>query len=190
MKHSLSALVLASLLALSGCASVFGPPLTPGMPVQEVIARKGAPAIEYPDGNTKILEWPAGEWSQYAYMARIGPDGRLISYDNVRTREKFATIKVNQFNKNDVLRTVGHPTETEYLPLKKQEVWSYRYKEEGIWNSMMHIYFDSSGIVRGMENGQDPLYLRDNGFFGGLGGIGGGIGIGIGGGGGGIGIGF
>ena len=52
---------------------------------------------------------------------------------------------------------------------------------------MMHIYFDSSGIVRGMENGQDPLYLRDNGFFGGPGM---GIGIGIGGGGGGIGIGF
>lgn len=188
MKHALSALILASSLTLAGCASVFGPPLVPGMPVQEVIARKGAPAIEYPDGDTTLLEWPAGEWSQYAYMARIGPDGKLISYDNVRTREKFATIKVNQFNKNDVLRTVGHPTETEYLPLRKQEVWSYRYKEDGLWNSMMHIYFDSNGIVRGMENGQDPLYLRDNGFWGGPG-----IGIGIGGGrrvGGGIGVGF
>lgn len=123
--------------------------------------------------TTTILEWPAGEWSQYAYMARIGPDGKLISYDNVRTREQFAKIKVNQFNKNDVLRTIGHPTETEYLPLKKQEVWSYRYKEEGMWNSMMHVYFDGSGIVRGMENGQDPLYLRD-GFWGP------GVGIGIG----------
>ena len=91
-----------------------------------------------------------------------------------------------------MLRTVGHPTETDYLPLKKQEVWSYRYREEGIWNSMMHIYFDSSGIVRGIENGQDPMYLRDNGFFGGIGGFG--IGIGGGtrgvGGGAGIGIGF
>lgn len=187
MKHSLSALLLATTLALVGCASVFTP-LTPGMPVQEVIALKGQPAIQYPDGNTTILEWPAGEWSQYAYMARIGPDGKLISYDNVRTREQFAKIKVNQFNKNDVLRTIGHPTETEYLPLKKQEVWSYRYKEDGMWNSMMHVYFDSNGIVRGMENGQDPLYLRD-GFWGGPGigigvgsggRIGGGIGIGIG----------
>ncbi|MCZ4065055.1 hypothetical protein NB636_00185 [Oxalobacter aliiformigenes] len=188
MKHSFLACILASSFMLTGCASMFGPPLTPGMPVQQVIARNGPPAIEYPDGDTKVLEWPVSEWSQYAYMARIGPDGKLISYENVRTREKFATIKVNQFNKNDVLRTIGHPTETEYFPLKKQEAWSYRYKEEGIWNSMMHIYFDSSGIVRGMENGQDPLYLRDNGFFGGPGGMG--IGIGIGGGGGGIGIGF
>ena len=34
------------------------------------------------------------------------------------------------------------------------------YKEEGIWNSMMYIYFDSQGIVRRMENGMDPMYLR------------------------------
>ena len=106
MKRTLSAFVLAASLTLAGCASVFTP-LTPGMPVQEVIALKGPPAIQYPDGNTTILEWPAGEWSQYAYMARIGPDGKLISYDNVRTREQFAKIKVNQFNKNDVLRTIG-----------------------------------------------------------------------------------
>ena len=196
MKRSFSALALSALLTLGGCAAIMGPQFTPGMPVEQVIAYNGPPAIEYPDGNTRLLEWPVGEWSQYASMARVGPDGKLISYENVRTREKFGTIQVNQFNKNDVLRTVGHPTETSYLPLKKQEVWSYRYKEEGIWNSMMHIYFDSSGIVRGIENGQDPLYLRDNGLFGSFGGIGSGIGIGIGGGtrgvggGAGIGIGF
>ena len=48
MKHTLSALVLATSLTLAGCASVFTP-LTPGMPVQEVIALIGQPAIQYPD---------------------------------------------------------------------------------------------------------------------------------------------
>ncbi len=161
MKPFFQVVLLLASLMLTGCASLFGPPLTPGMSEQQVIARNGPPAIEYSDGNTKLLEWPVSEWSQYAYMAKIGPDGTLISYENVRTREKFATIQVNRFNKNDVLRTVGHPTETEYLPLKKQEVWSYRYKEYDVWNSMMHIYFDANGIVRGMENGMDPLYLYD-----------------------------
>lgn len=165
MKSLLSACLLASVLTLTGCASLMGPPLVPGTPVQQVIARNGPPAVEYIDGNTKILEWPVSEWSQYAYMAKIGPDGKLISYENVRTREKFATITINQSNKNDVLKTLGHPTETQYLPLKKQEAWSYRYKEDGVWNSMMHIYFDSSGIVRGMENGMDPLFLRKNGIL-------------------------
>ena len=93
-------------------------------------------------------------------MAKIGPDGRLISYEQVLTREKFDTIQIDHFSKNDVLKTVGHPTETDYLPLVDREVWAYRYKEDGIWNSMMYIYFDSQGIVRRMENGQDPMYLR------------------------------
>ena len=99
MKRSFSALALAGLLTLGVCASLMGPQFTPGMPVEQVIAYNGPPAIEYPDGNTRLLEWPVGEWSQYAYMARVGPDGKLISYENVRTREKFGTIQVNQFNK-------------------------------------------------------------------------------------------
>jgi hypothetical protein len=38
------------------------------------------------------------------------------------------------------------------------EVWSYRYKEAGVWNSMMHVHFDERGIVRQMLNGPDPRY--------------------------------
>lgn len=146
-------------LALSGCASIFSTP-EPGMSAEEVIALKGRPDAEYPDGDSRLLEWSVGPWAQYAYMAKISPDGRLISYEQVLTREKFDTIRIDHFRKNDVLKTVGHPTETDYLPLADREVWSYRYKEDGIWNSMMYIYFDSQGIVRRMENGQDPMYLR------------------------------
>lgn len=156
----LTLLILSLLLMLSGCASIFTTP-TPGTSVQEVIALKGQPDAEYQDGNTRLLEWSVGPWAQYAYMARIGPDDRLISYEQVLTREKFGTIQINRFTKNDVLKTVGHPTETDFLPLIDREVWAYRYKEEGIWNSMMYIYFDNQGIVRRMENGLDPMYLRD-----------------------------
>lgn len=146
-------------LTLSGCASIFSTP-APGTPAEEVIALKGTPDAEYLEGDTRLLEWSVGPWAQYAYMARIGPDGRLISYEQVLTREKFDTIRIDHAGKNDVLKTVGHPTETDYLPLIDREVWAYRYKEEGIWNSMMYIYFDSQGIVRRMENGQDPMYIR------------------------------
>ena len=62
MKRSFSALALAGLLTLGGCASLMGPQFTPGMPVEQVIAYNGPPAIEYPDGNTRLLEWPVGEW--------------------------------------------------------------------------------------------------------------------------------
>ncbi|MCZ4065056.1 outer membrane protein assembly factor BamE [Oxalobacter aliiformigenes] len=158
MKRSITLTLLLPLM-LSGCASVFSTPV-PGTPAEEVIALKGSPDAEYLDGNIRLLEWSVGPWAQYAYMARIGPDGRLISYEQVLTREKFDTIRIDHFSKDDVLKTVGHPTETDYLPLVDREVWAYRYKEDGIWNSMMYIYFDSQGIVRRMENGQDPMYLR------------------------------
>ncbi len=152
--------LLIPFLVLTGCASIFTTP-SPDTPVEEVIALKGQPDAEYREGDTRLLEWSVGPWAQYAYMARIGPDGRLISYEQVLTREKFGTIQLNRSTKNDVLKTVGHPTETDFLPLIDREVWAYRYKEEGIWNSMMYIYFDKQGIVRRMENGLDPMYLRD-----------------------------
>jgi hypothetical protein len=66
------------------------------------------------------------------------------------------------------LRTVGHPSETSYLPRQELEVWSYPYKEQGVWNSIMHIQFDRAGIVQRMENGMDLRFDRDGkfGFFG------------------------
>ena len=154
-------LVFSLSMLLSGCASIFTTP-QPGTSEQEVIALKGQPDAVYQVGDTRLLEWSVGAWSQYAYMAKIGPDGKLLSYEQVLTREKFGSIPIDRFTKLDVLQTVGHPTETDYLPLIDREVWSYRYKEEGIWNSMMYIYFDSQGIVRRMENGMDPMYLRAN----------------------------
>ncbi len=158
-----STLLLASLL-LSGCASM-GPPVMPGDSEQEVVAKRGVPSGRYQDGDQVLLEYPGGAFGQYAYMARIGPDGRLISYEQVLTVEKFATIKINESNKSDVLKTVGRPSETSWLSLPQLEVWSYRYRENDVWNSIMHIHFDQAGIVRKMENARDPLFEEDDFMF-------------------------
>lgn len=147
-------------IMLSGCASIFSTP-QPGISEEELVAMRGRPDAEYIEGDTRLLEWTVPAWGQYAYMAKIGPDGKLISFEQVLTREKFDSIRIGQYNRDDVLKTVGHPTETDYLPLIDRDVWTYRYKEEGIWNSIMYIYFDPQGIVRRKENGLDPIYLRD-----------------------------
>jgi hypothetical protein len=89
-------------------------------------------------------------------MARIDSSGKLISYEQVLTNQKFATLKPGIATKEDVLHTVGAPSETSYLPLSQLEVWSYPYKESGVWDSMMHVHFDKSGIVRRLESGPDP----------------------------------
>ncbi len=150
-----------SVSLLSGCASFQRP--QPGISEAEVIALRGKPVYEMQDGDIRLLEWPANNSNQYSYMAKIGQDGKLISFEQVLTVENFSALKPGISTKEDVLKKVGHPNrfESEYLPLVDSEVWTYRYKESGAWDSMMHIHFDRNGIVKRLENGLDPLYIRD-----------------------------
>lgn len=160
MKTSIASAALLCLLA-AGCTTV---PLQPGEPEASVIAKLGRPSHTYQDGNSRLLEYMRGPGRQKTYMARIGPDGKLNSYRQVLTSENFATIKVDVATKDDVLRTIGAPGGTSYLPLRNMEVWSYAYKEADVWNSMMHVHFDRNGIVRQMMNGPDPAYDREDMF--------------------------
>lgn len=148
---------LAAALVLVGCG-LFRQQPSLGDPLPLVREKMGEPTAVYPDGAGQKLEYATAPFGQYTWMARIGPDGRLVSFEQVLTGETFATIKIDQANKADVLRTIGHPAETSYLALPDLEVWSYRYKESDVWNSMMHVHFDRNGIVRMMQNGPDPMF--------------------------------
>ena len=155
---------LATALLLSACAT-FGPPPMPGDTVQTVVDKLGPPKGVYPDPDAgQVFEYPQGPMGQVTFMARFGADNRLQSYEQVLTSEKFGMIKVDRATKDDVLRTIGRPAERSYVALRNYEVWSYRYKESGVWNSMMHVHFDRDGIVRMMLNGPDPMY-DDRKFF-------------------------
>lgn len=158
MKAFIASLQLLVSALSAKCMSFFSPYPLPGANEQEVVVRMGEPANRYRDGSQTLLEYPGGHFGQQTFMARMGPDGRMISLEQVRTLEKFGTVKVGQASKDDVLRNVGTPSETSWLPLPQQEVWSYRYRENNVWDSMMHIHFDQDGVVRKIENGRDPLY--------------------------------
>lgn len=156
-------------IVLGSACSVLAPAqLSPGETEEEVLAKLGRPTARIPDSNGYLLEYSRNPWGQATDMARFGNDGRLISYEQVLTSAKFAIIKLGISTKSDVLRTVGHPSHTSYLPRQQLEVWTYPYKESGAWNSLMHIHFDNDGIVRKMENGQDLRFDHDGKFgFGG-----------------------
>jgi len=154
-KASLAALAL----SLGACAPLFRAPPPLGSPLPEVQAQLGTPRAVYrlPDGS-QVLEYAGQPMGQFQHMATIGPDGRLVSYEQVLTGEKFATVKIGKWTKEDILRTFGHPAETSRVGFRDYEVWSYRYKEAGVWNSMMHVHFDQQGIVQQLINGPDPMY--------------------------------
>jgi hypothetical protein len=150
------ALVLSLSAFLCACAGWGTPPVRTGQSESEVIARLGQPTHRYQDGQQHLLEYMHGPMGQTTYMARIDADGKLVSYEQVLTAEKFNTIKPGQTRKEDVLRIIGAPSETAAFPFSQLEAWSYPYKEQGAWDSMMSVYFDTAGVVRKLENGPDP----------------------------------
>jgi len=158
MKRILLPLFAATALSLSGCASLFAPPVAPGASEAEVIARLGKPGAVYPDGNSHLLSYPGGAFGQYSYMARIGADGKLISYEQVWTLRNFQAIKVGQDSKEDVLRLLGQPTQVTRYARIPFDAWNYGFKESGVWNSQMSVFFDDQGIVQKVQNGPDPRY--------------------------------
>jgi hypothetical protein len=155
---------LAALITLAGCAGMVRTVPSIGEPRDAVLAKFGAPTGSYRLANEEVLEYATGPFGQETYMARIGPDGKLASFEQVLTGQKFATLKIGAANKEEVRRTLGRPAETSYLALPDLEVWSYRYKENGVWNSMMHAHFDRQGILRMMQNGPDRMY-EERRFF-------------------------
>lgn len=145
-----------SALLLAGCAMRTAP--TPGDPLDVVQSKMGTPTAVYTDGPSRTLEYATGPMGQFTWMAHLGPDGRLLSYEQVLTSEKFATIQIDRATKDQVLRTIGRPAERSHVAMNDYEVWSYRYKEAGVWNSLMHVHFDGQGVVRQMMNAPDPMY--------------------------------
>jgi len=146
-------------LSLGGCAALVRPAPPPGATLAEVTAQLGQPNAVYrePDGG-QDLEYRGQPMGQFQYMARIGPDGRLIVYEQVLTDASFAKVKIDHTTKDEILRMFGQPAEVSRVYAHNYEVWSYRYKESGVWNSMMSVNFDEHGIVRQMLNGPDPRY--------------------------------
>ena len=161
MKNFAKNLIFAAALGLSGCATVFGPAPAVGDTEAQTVAKRGPPSAVYQDGADKLLSYAPGYWGQYSYMARIGPDGRVKSYDQVWTDARFAMIKPNISTKEDVLRIVGTPSKIGSYARNPYSAWTYGYRESGVWNSSMTIYIDNNGLVRGLENGPDRRYEHD-----------------------------
>jgi len=147
---------------LSGCAGLGGPAIGPGATEDEVIARLGQPTHVYQDGDSRLLEYMRGPMGQTTNMARIGPDGRLQSFEQVLTMERFARIVPGQTRQEQVLRIVGAPSEVKFYRHMGMQGWNYPYRENNVWDSMMTIYIDGAGLVRRMENGPDPRRMPSN----------------------------
>jgi outer membrane protein assembly factor BamE (lipoprotein component of BamABCDE complex) len=150
-------------LFLSACAMPDS--IKPGTAQSDVLSTFGKPESQFdmPDGG-KRFEYNRGEWMQRTWMVDFDRDGRVARVDQVRDEAHFARLQPGTDNKASVHRALGTPMKVEYYPPSKLTGWLYPYRESGVFNSVMTVMFDPSGVFQRAENGPDPRFLggKDN----------------------------
>lgn len=117
-----------------------------------------------PDGGQRLI-WSTQPAGQYAWRTDVDNSGRIDRVIPVLTDEMFRTLQSGRWTQEDVMCAFGPPAINAGvgMPSAHQVVWSYRYRQNGVWNSLMHVYFGSDGeYVTRMHPGPDPMFDRDN----------------------------
>lgn len=146
-------------LLLTACSSMHDIPA--GTPLSEVQGRYGAPTVACPlETGQQRLIWSSQPMGQFAWATVVSTDERVGPVEQILTDTAFAQVKSGNWDKQRLHCTFGPPAEVSVvgLPGSRSLVWSYRYRQAGAWNSLMHFYFDESGRVTRMHPGPDPMY--------------------------------
>lgn len=161
-----STLVMGASLWLAGCVSIASAP--PGTPLTEVVAQFGAPTLQCVDrqGQARAV-WSGQPLGQYAWGTTVDAQGRIQGIESILTDEHFKVLKQGEWTPDQVRCAFGPPAliETVGLPSVRQVVWSYRYKQDHVWNSLMYVYFGRDGVrVTQFHPGPDPMYDQEDSF--------------------------
>lgn len=152
---------------LSGCASIKSIP--PGTPFAQVQAEFGRPnyTCPLPDGGERVI-WSGQPFGQFAWGTNVDAQGRVGEIQQLLTDQHFRVLDEGTWTAQQVLCEFGPPAETESvgMPSVRQVVWSYRYQQDGVWNSLMYVYMGRNGDqVTRHHPGPDPLYEPREGFM-------------------------
>ena len=172
MKDNFSRYIRTSLapLALSllgACTTMTNVP--PGTPLTQVEAEFGRAnfSCPAPDGGQRLI-WTGQPYGQYAWGTNVDSAGRTNGITSLLTTTHFRVLSEGEWTPDKVQCEFGPPAEisTVGLPSVRQIVWSYRFLENGAWNSLMHVYFGKDGSrVTHFHPGPDPMYDIQDWFF-------------------------
>ena len=102
--------------------------------------------------------WPTQPMGEVTTAADIDAAGKVINVRQVLQTGEFYRAEPDKWTQSDVLVQFGRPAETAYFPLKKRQVWSYRYLEDGVWYQLFNFAFDDAGVLRETLKSPDPLH--------------------------------
>jgi len=169
--HSLFRVTVASVvtaMVLGACAT--GPRWQVGDTLDVIQARMGAPTLMCPDGvqGDRVVIWSQQPFGQQVWAARVSAEGRLQTMEQMLTDAGFQRLAEGVWTPERLRCHFGPPAEIAQvgLPSTRQVVWSYRYLQEGVWHSLMHVYLGPDGDrVTHFHSGPDPMYERDFWWF-------------------------
>ncbi len=155
-----------AVLLLGGCASLTAIP--PDTPLDQVVSRFGAPTLQCKDrqGHDRVV-WSQQPLGQQAWGSTVDAQGRVQAIEPILTDAHFQILKQGVWTPEQVRCEFGPPAviETVGLPSVRQIVWSYRYRQDHVWNSLMYVYFGHDGArVTRFHPGPDPMYDQEDSF--------------------------
>ncbi|CAM3772701.1 hypothetical protein [Castellaniella denitrificans] len=153
-------------LWLAGCANIAATP--PGTPLAQVTAQFGAPTLQCVDrqGHDRVV-WSRQPLGQYAWGGTVDAQGRVQGIEPILTDEHFQVLKQGEWTADQVRCEFGPPAiiDTAGLPDVRQIVWSYRYKQDHVWDSLMYVFLGPDGDrVTKFHPGPDPMYDQEDSF--------------------------
>jgi hypothetical protein len=125
-------LALGLALTLAGCATFDGRGLTPGMSSAADVERvMGAPAEKRQAGAETWYYYPRQPFGRMTFVARLGPDGRLVAIEQRLTEENTEQLKVGATRAEQVRDLLGPPFEPMHQRLSGKDLWTYPMRIPG-----------------------------------------------------------
>lgn len=167
MKFSLFGPLATCAIVCAGCSNIAEAPV--GTSLTNMQAKFGSPTVTCPLAEAGIRAiWSQQPFGEYAWATNVNSDGNIGPVVQVLNDKLFEQLSVGVWDANRVQCEFGPPATIDRvgLPGSTKTVWSYRYRQYGVWYSMMYVFFDpTTNFVVDHYPGPDPWYLDDRGWF-------------------------
>ena len=155
-----AALLLAGVVALSGCAGGLGAyQVAPGTPRAAVVQQLGAPTRSVPLPAGERLQYSLQPMGQYAYMVDLDAAGKVLSSRQVLKPAEFARIVDGQWTRAEVEREFGPPARVDRVGSWAGDVMTYRWNDGS--DMFFWVYLDSRQVVQRTQQGMEFVNAPD-----------------------------
>lgn len=148
-------IAVAACAVLGACAVRYSPEsLSGGATLAEVERTLGAPTGRHAGQAAQRVEYARGPYGRHTYMLDFGADGKLLKWEQVLTESRFDGLRAGM-SRDELLASVGRPSDVGSLPWQHRTLWSYRY--ETPFCRWFQVALDPAGRVVETGYGPDPL---------------------------------